>query len=80
MIEALERPEPQVRARAAGALGAGGPAASEVLSALSCAARDPDVRVASAAIRSLRRLGPEGRMALERALPSIEMLTPRKCK
>ncbi len=80
LIEALKRPEPQVRARAAEALGAGGPAASEVLPALSRVARDPDVRVASAAIRALRQLGPEGRKAIERALPSAEMLPPRKRK
>jgi HEAT repeat protein len=78
LIAALQQPEPQVRAAVARALGAIGPAASQSIPALAYAARDTDIRVANAAIRALRKMGPEGRVALDRALPSSEILPPRK--
>lgn len=80
LINALQRPEPQVRAHVAGALAAIGPVAIDAIPALSRAARDSDIRVANAAIRALRGFGPQGREALDKVLPPSEMLPPRKRK
>jgi HEAT repeat protein len=73
LVEALKHPQPQVRARAAKILGLVGLPAKQAISHLAPAARDPDIRVANAAIRALRRSGPKA------GRPSNAFCHPRRC-